>query len=31
MKLEIIAHTPNIENVIAVRWKRLCYSKVGVS
>jgi len=30
MKLEIIAHTPNIEQVLASSG-RLCYSKVGVS
>lgn len=29
MKVEIIAHTPNIENVLASAG-RLCYSKVGV-
>ena len=30
MKVSILAHTPNIENVIASSG-RLCYSKVGVN
>lgn len=30
MKIEILTHTPNIENVLASAG-RLCYSKVGVS
>ena len=30
MKVQILSHTPNIENVIASSG-RLCYSKVGVS
>lgn len=30
MKVEILTHTPNIENVIASAG-RLCYSKVGIS